>query len=130
MPSMVDYLNKAAYRSMTFHADEIEYWNRDVLYPVLGFQEAFTDKEIPNEDVIGFGPSDAVLIDFVTEQVKEKVAQNKRMYANIMSITSHTPFEMPAKDATLPKEFEGTYVGNYLSQCDTRMNILVALFKS
>lgn len=116
IPSMVDYLNKATYRSMTFHADEIEYWNRDVLYPVLGFQEAYTDKEIPNEDVIGFGPSDAVLFDFVTEQVKEKVAQNKLMYANIMSITSHTPFEMPAKDEflTLPKEYEGTYVGNYL----------------
>ena len=73
MPSMVNYLNKADYRSMTFHADKIEYWNRDVLYPLLGFQEAFTENEIPNEDVIGIGPSDSVLIDFVTEQVKEKV---------------------------------------------------------
>lgn len=116
MPSMVNYLNKNGYGSMTFHADEIEYWNRDVLYPVLGFQEAFTDKEIPNKDVIGFGPSDAVLIDFVTEQVKKKVNENKRMYANIMTITSHTPFEMPPKDEflKLPKEYQGTYVGNYL----------------
>jgi lipoteichoic acid synthase len=116
MPSMVDYLNNAAYRSMTFHADEIEYWNRDVLYPVLGFQEAFTDNEIPNKDVIGFGPSDSVLFDFVTEKVKEKVKEDKRMYANIMTLTSHTPFEMPEKDEflTLPKEYENTYVGNYL----------------
>ena len=116
MPSMVNYLNRAAYRSMTFHADEIEYWNRDVLYPVLGFQKAFTENEIPNEDVIGFGPSDSVLFDFVTEQVKEKVKADERMYANIMTLTSHTPFEMPKKDEflNLPKKYEDTYVGNYL----------------
>ena len=116
MPSMVNYLNRADYRSMTFHADEIEYWNRDVLYPVLGFQKAFTENEIPNEDVIGFGPSDSVLFDFVTEQVKEKVKADERMYANIMTLTSHTPFEMPKKDEflNLPKKYEDTYVGNYL----------------
>ncbi|QBP41776.1 LTA synthase family protein [Paenisporosarcina antarctica] len=115
-PSMVNYLHEAEYKSMTFHADDITYWNRDVLYPVLGFQDVFTDKEIPNEDVIGFGPSDSILIDFVTEQVKEKVSQNERMYANIMTITSHTPFKMPAKDEllTLPDSYEGSYVGNYL----------------
>ena len=116
MPSMVNYLNRADYRSMTFHADEIEYWNRDALYPVLGFQKAFTEDEIPNEDVIGFGPSDSVLFDFVTEQVKEKVKADERMYANIMTLTSHTPFEMPKKDEflNLPKKYEDTYVGNYL----------------
>ena len=38
------------------------------------------------------------------------------MYANIMTLTSHTPFEMPKKDEflNLPKKYEDTYVGNYL----------------
>lgn len=116
IPSMVDYLNKSNYKTMTFHADEIEYWNRDMLYPVLKFQKAFTDNEIPNEDVIGFGPSDSVLFDFVTEQVDKRVATNELVYANILTLTSHTPFEMPDKDEllTLPDEYEGTYVGNYM----------------
>ena len=116
MPSMVDYLNNAAYQTMTFHADKIEYWNRDVLYPVLGFQEVFTDKEIPYEDVIGFGPSDSILIDYVNQKIKEKANDKKRMYANILTLTSHTPFKVPDKDKflTLPKDYEDTYVGNYL----------------
>lgn len=116
MPSMVTNLNENDYHSMTFHADDVEYWNRDALYPVLGFQTVLTNKEIPKEDVIGIGSSDAVLFDFVTEKVKENIEQEKRMYANIMTLTSHTPFEMPKKDELLdlPDEFEGTYVGNYL----------------
>ena len=45
MPSMVNYLNNADYQSMTFHADKIEYWNRNVLYPLLGFQEAHKKRD-------------------------------------------------------------------------------------
>lgn len=38
------------------------------------------------------------------------------MYSNIITLTSHTPFEMPDEFEflDLPEKYEGTYVGNYL----------------
>lgn len=116
IPSLVGLLNDRDYLTTTYHADEIEYWNRDMLYPTLGFQKAYTTEEIPTEDVIGFGPSDAVLFEFAEEEIKKQAAAGDKIYANIMTITSHTPFEMPKKDEflDLPPEFEGSYTGNYL----------------
>lgn len=116
IPSFVGLLNNRDYLTTTYHADEIEYWNRDMLYPTLGFQKVYTNEEIPDEDVIGFGPSDKVLFEFVKEEIKEQVKEGRKIYANIMTITSHTPFEMPKKDEflELPAKYEGSYVGNYL----------------
>lgn len=116
VPSLVRLLNDRDYFTSTYHADAIDYWNRDKLYPALGFQKAYTKEEIPHEDIIGFGPSDQVLFDFVQQEVKKQVEEDKKIYANIMTLTSHTPFEIPPEKQLLqlPAEFEGSYAGNYL----------------
>ena len=89
------------YWTTTYHADKITYWKRDLLYPALQFDKAYATPEIPEEDVIGFGPSDRVLFDFVEKTIDEELAMNKKIYANIMTLTSHTPFTMPEEEELL-----------------------------
>jgi lipoteichoic acid synthase len=115
-PSLVRTLKKNGYGASTYHADDITYWSRDKLYPALGFDYVFTSLEIPNEKEIGFGPADEVLFDFVTEQLPKQLENHHRVYSNIITLTSHTPFEMPEEFEylNLPKEYKDTYVGNYL----------------
>jgi lipoteichoic acid synthase len=116
IPSLVRTLSKSGYGTATYHADDITYWSRDTLYPALGFDYVYTSDEIPDEEEIGFGPPDEVLFSFVESQLPKQLNAHDRMYSNIITLTSHTPFEMPDEYEflDLPEKFEGTYVGNYL----------------
>jgi lipoteichoic acid synthase len=115
IPSLVRTLQKNGYGTATYHADDITYWSRDKLYPALGFDYIYTSNEIPNEKEIGFGPADEVLFNFVEEQLPRQLKTHDRMYSNIITLTSHTPFEMPEEYEflDLPENFKDTYVGNY-----------------
>jgi lipoteichoic acid synthase len=116
IPSLVRTLKKNGYGTATYHADDITYWNRDQLYPALGFDYIYSNAEIPEEHVVGFGPADEVLFNFVESKLPRQLKQHQRMYSNIITLTNHTPFEMPSdyKILNLPDSYEGTYVGNYL----------------
>lgn len=116
IPSLVRTLKRNGYGAATYHADDITYWSRDILYPVLGFDYMYTGNEIPQEKEIGFGPADEVLFNYVVSQLPKQLKTHERMYSNIITLTSHTPFEMPEEFEllNLPDDYEGTYVGNYL----------------
>lgn len=116
VPSLARTLKAEGYGSATYHADEITFWNRDVLYPVLGFDETFSIEEIPEIDEVGFGPSDEVLIDFALGELPRQLDTYSRIYANIVMMTSHTPFVLPEEmqHLQLPEEYEDTHVGHYL----------------
>lgn len=115
IPSLVRTLKKNGYGTATYHADDITYWSRDKLYPALGFDYIYTSSEIPNEKEIGFGPADEVLFNFVDEQLEKQLKTHEKMYSNIITLTSHTPFEMPEEYELLdlPENYKETYVGNY-----------------
>lgn len=116
VPSLAGTLQQAAYGSATYHADEVEFWNRDVLYPVLGYDEVFSSEQIPAEKEVGFGPADEVLFDFALSQLPRQLETYDRMYSNIVTVTSHTPFKLPEEMQylDLPSSYEDTYTGNYL----------------
>ncbi|MBS4192661.1 LTA synthase family protein [Bacillus sp. FJAT-49705] len=116
IPSLVRTLKDNGYGTATYHADDITYWSRDKLYPALGFDYIYTSEEIPNEKEIGFGPADEVLFNFVESQLPKHLKEHDKMYSNIITLTNHTPFEMPEEFEylDLPDEYKGTYVGNYL----------------
>jgi len=115
-PSLARTLKKQGYGSATYHADDVTFWNRDVLYPVLGYEEIFSIEEIPNIKQVGFGPADEVLFDFAANELPRQLEAYERIYANIVTVTSHTPFELPddMQHLDLPAEYEGMYIGNYL----------------
>lgn len=116
IPSLVRTLQQHGYGTATYHADDITYWSREKLYPALGFDYVYTDQEIPDEQEIGFGPADEVMFDFAVTQLPTQLEEHEKMYSNLVTLTSHTPFEMPKhlQYLTLPESYEDTYVGNYL----------------
>ncbi|MBY0121253.1 LTA synthase family protein [Bacillus sp. S/N-304-OC-R1] len=116
IPSLVKTLKMHGYGTATYHADDITYWSRDKLYPALGFDYMYTSNEIPKEKEVGFGPADEILFSFVEKQLPMQLDKHQKMYSNIITLTSHTPFEMPVdmELLNLPEEYDGTYVGNYL----------------
>lgn len=115
-PSLARTLKEQGYGSATYHADDVTFWNRDVLYPVLGYEEIFSIDDLPDIKNVGFGPADEVLFDFAANELPRQLETYERIYSNIVTVTSHTPFEMPEsmQYLDLPSEYEGMYIGNYL----------------
>ncbi|TDL32611.1 LTA synthase family protein [Jeotgalibacillus sp. S-D1] len=116
IPSLPRLLGEHGYHSSTYHTDDVTYWNRDHLYPALGF-DTFYDKEVlGEEDVIGIGSSDEYLFDQSLNIFDELLKDNEKIYANVVTMTSHTPFVIPEKyqELDLPPEYEDTLIGNYL----------------
>ncbi|MGV3487412.1 MAG: LTA synthase family protein [Tuberibacillus sp.] len=112
-PSLPRLLNDKGYDTMTFHADEIKFWNRDQLYPALGFNHFYEQPLYGTEDLVGLGPSDDVLYSKgITMLEKSK----QPFYAMFVSMSSHHPYKIPEekKGLELPAKYDNSMVGDYL----------------
>ncbi len=106
-------LKDKGYETKAFHAYKAEYWNRDAIYPSLGFEEFYSMKDFIKDEVIGWGVSDE---SFFRQSVKYLNKTKKPFYAFLVTLSSHHPYELPDKykHINLLKEHEGTLQGGYL----------------
>ncbi|WP_141400309.1 LTA synthase family protein [Ureibacillus acetophenoni] len=116
IPSLPKLLNKLGYTSFTAHANDVSFWNRENLYPALGFDKYYDIKFFGQEDVISIGPSDEVLYSKLVPELKKMHEQGQNFYGQFVTLSSHHPFKIPdTKEViTLPSKFDGSIVGNYL----------------
>jgi len=116
LPSLAKLLKPFGYESATFHTNDVQFWNRDELYLALGFDRYYDREFFRDEDLVHFGSSDEVLYAKSAQELARLAGQGKRLYANIVSMSAHHPFNLPAHKALLelPERFEGTFVGDYL----------------
>ena len=61
VPSFPKLLSRAGYYSVTFHANEVSFWNRKEMYDSLGFDQYFDKDFFGTEDFIAYGVSDEIL---------------------------------------------------------------------
>ncbi|MDH4140712.1 MAG: LTA synthase family protein, partial [Coriobacteriia bacterium] len=118
MPGLPRILEAQGYRSVAFHANEVAYWDRDVMYPALGFDEFYDVEYIGSNDVVGLGASDEVLFEKAMPVLEEAYDAETPFFAMFITLTPHHPFDIPAakRRLELPGHFEGTVAGKYL-QC-------------
>lgn len=119
VPSIPRLLEEEGYRSVTLHTNDAKFWDRNEMYPALGFDQYYDKAYFGEEDVIAFGASDEVLYEGSLEVIKELKAGGHPVYASVVAMSSHNPFELPPGKVKLklPAELEGTFLGNYLQSC-------------
>ncbi|WP_040948732.1 LTA synthase family protein [Gorillibacterium massiliense] len=117
LPSLPKLFSKMGYKTMTFHTNDVTFWNRKELYASLGFDKYYDKSFFKDEDFLFFGASDPVLFRKSTEVMVELQKNNQPFYANLITMSSHHPFNIPAskRQIELPKAFKGTFVGDYLT---------------
>ncbi|KGR76526.1 hypothetical protein CD33_06550 [Ureibacillus sinduriensis BLB-1 = JCM 15800] len=116
IPSFPKLLKNKGYKSLTFHANDVTFWNRDNLYPALGFDQYFDIEFFGQKDVIGIGPSDEVLYTKAVSELQKLHDGQQKFFAHFITLSSHHPFQIPADKNTLvlPQQFDGNIVGDYL----------------
>lgn len=117
-PSLPRLLKKEGYTSVTFHPNVITFWNRDNLYPCLGFDQYYDKAFYQDEDRIGpWGSSDEILYKKALPILTDFRDNNQKFYASLITLTNHYPFDIPEnkKKLKLPAQLEGSLIGNYLT---------------
>lgn len=116
LPSLPKLFKEKGYTALTFHTNDVTFWNRDKLYAALGFDRYYDHAFFGDEDLLFFGPSDETLYAKTAAELAAVRDAGQKFYANVISMSSHHPYDLPAERQriTLPEEFGDTLVGNYL----------------
>lgn len=95
-----------------FHGYLREYWNRDVAYPIQGFDNYYSKETFSEDHIIGLGVSDDK---FFKESVQILSTKEQPFYAFMITLSSHHPYWLPEKDRMLPvpEHLNNTLFSNY-----------------
>ena len=120
------------YSTIAMHGYEGSFWSRDAAYETQGF-ERFMDKDgfrVKGTET-AWGLNDE---DFFSQAVDYLKKQEKPFYGFLVSLSNHTPFELPQDLCSLDLKTEhvGTMFGNYLQSvhyADEALGVLIRELK-
>lgn len=121
-----ELLHEAGYRTVAMHANWPNFWNRERMYPAMGYDRFYERRDFDGEPVIGLGLADRRF----AEQAAEKLAGlAEPFYAVLVTLTNHVPFDDPNLPRALPLgALASTMVGRYLDsvhETDAALGVLV-----
>ncbi|NIK77831.1 phosphoglycerol transferase MdoB-like AlkP superfamily enzyme [Paenibacillus castaneae] len=117
VPSLPRLLKQEDYKSNTFHINDVTFWDRNLLYPALGFDKYYDKPSFKNDHFNAFGASDEELYRVGLEKLQALQEQSKPFYAQFITASSHHPFKVPVnkQQITLPDALKDTQLGDYLT---------------
>ncbi|QKS46379.1 LTA synthase family protein [Paenibacillus cellulosilyticus] len=135
LPSLPKRFNAAGYLTATFHTNDVKFWHRNEMYPALGFDYYYDKSWYGEDDTIAFGSSDKILYDKAIDEIANINKSGKSVYANIISMSSHHPFNFLPESMPklkLPEKYEGSFAGNYIQSehyADEALGVLINKMK-
>lgn len=117
LPSLPRLLRDKGYEAYTFHVNKVGFWNRNQLYPALGFNGYYDKGYYTNDHFNAFGASDEQLYITAVDELAKLQQKGTPFYAQLVTASSHHPFKIPnaAKRITLPEDLQDTMLGDYLT---------------
>lgn len=127
--SLPNLLKEEGYSANVFHAYNPSFYNRTVMYRTLGYDRFYSKNDFVNDEVMGWGVSDASFY----RQNLDKTDTSKPFFDFMISLSSHFPFDMFQDYDFNVGRFEDTYMGNYIkgaNYADKCLGVLVDELKS
>ncbi|MDR1482607.1 MAG: LTA synthase family protein [Synergistaceae bacterium] len=111
-------LASMGYSTVAFHGDRPGFWNRNHMYPSLGFDRYISMKNFRMEESIGLGLSDRSFFNQSMGYIRELRDAGKPFFAFLVTLTSHYPFnfkELAEQVRDIPLgDADETLVGDYI----------------
>ncbi|PEB55902.1 hypothetical protein CON65_24240 [Bacillus pseudomycoides] len=87
-----EILRQQGYYTAVFHANNATFWNRNIVYPALGYDRYFNelDYKITPETKLGWGLKDIEYFDQSVDMLKNI---KKPFYTRFLTLTNHYPFD-------------------------------------
>lgn len=90
--SLPNIMKTLDYNTFVVHPDMAMYWNYKPALSAMGFEKLYFAEELKVEEKIGLGISDKEYFQKTLEIIKK---QKQPFYGVTVTITSHTPFDLP-----------------------------------
>ena len=86
-------LKEKGYRTISMHANNGEFWNRNNFHKSLGYDKFYSKSDYVIDEEIGLGLSDKSFFKQSVEKLKKEYEENGKFYATLISLSNHTPFD-------------------------------------
>jgi phosphoglycerol transferase MdoB-like AlkP superfamily enzyme len=92
-----EILKQQGYYTAMLHANNKSFWNRDMMYPKLGFDRYFSlaDYQVDPSNSIGWGLKDK---EFFEQSITHLKSLPQPFYTKFITLTNHFPFELDEED--------------------------------
>ncbi|MFZ2237174.1 MAG: LTA synthase family protein [Dokdonella sp.] len=124
-PSLASILARNGYTTTAIHPNGAAFWNRNRVFPELGFQRFIDVAAFKKEDIVGLFTSDAALTDYMIAELKD---DGPPQFLFAITMENHGPFDWrPNLDAErlaalpMPPQLDDggrLWFGNYLYLLD------------
>ncbi|MDO5725554.1 MAG: LTA synthase family protein, partial [Tissierellia bacterium] len=107
-------LTENGYKNTAFHNYKRDFWIRDTAYPHIGFERFIAEDNYELDDIIAMGLSDK---SFFRQSMPYILDMDRPIFAFLVTLTSHIPYEMPDEDIVIPikPKDQGSIFGNYMN---------------
>ena len=112
--SMIKSFKQIGYYTFSMHGNICEYWNRNQMYQVIGYDRFYCYNDYDLTDQIGIGLSDKSFFSQSADIINDIHASYDKFYGTLIMLTNHTPFYNDGKVEFDVGNMEGTKMGNYL----------------
>ena len=108
--SLPEILNTRGYKSTGFHGYQASFWNREVVYSNLGFDDFISKEDFDLDEILGWAISDR---SFFRQALDISLIQEP-FYSFLVTLSSHHPYDAFRGMEPNTGAFEETQVGDYL----------------
>ncbi|OMF21322.1 phosphoglycerol transferase [Paenibacillus sp. FSL H8-0548] len=100
------------YATTVFHSYEGGFWNRNIMYGNMKYDQFYSLKHFTVDEKIGWALGDK---SFFRQSLDVISDQQQPFYSFLITLSSHYPYTMPAAEQKLNLgELDGTLMGDYL----------------
>ncbi|WP_257351806.1 LTA synthase family protein [Pseudalkalibacillus decolorationis] len=96
-----EIIKEHGYYSAVFHGNNKSFWNRDIMYKTVGYDNFFAEQyyTINEENRINYGLKD---VPFFEQSMKYIKALPQPFYARFITLTNHHPYKFDEEDQMIP----------------------------
>lgn len=116
VPALPRLLGEEGYVSNTFHVNDVTFWDRNRMYPALGFTKYYDRPFFHDDKFNALGASDEEMYRVGFDVMLQHHRAGTPFYAQFITTSSHHPFWVPQKfkQMELPESLKKTQLGYYV----------------
>ncbi|MFM9412873.1 LTA synthase family protein [Peptococcus simiae] len=127
LPAMAE---AQGYDRLAMHGNTGTYYNREAIYPAFHFNHIFLGEDYSQDETINMGLSDGSFFDQSADRLLAQRQTDRPFFALLVTLSTHAPYDLPAKYLTIPKEADDPtdFVYRYANCARYTDNALRAFF--